>query len=120
MHRPFVGLCSLKSALSWGDGMETSYATVAVDPDLMLELLNAAARTAMTHRNHPNEMFVLGQLEATANAIYVMAVAQGFEELESTCQRLAFEALNRLNDIGAREARKANVVTPAWGGIKLA
>lgn len=73
--------------------------SVPVDPDLMMELLNAAKRTALAHRNQPNERFVLGQMEATANAVYIMVVSQGLDELEETCERLAHEALKRLAEL---------------------
>lgn len=86
------------------------YVSVPVDPDLMMELLNAAKRTALSHRNQPNEQFVLGQMEATANAIYVMIVSQGFDQLEEACERLAHEALNRLAEINFKVPR-ANVPT---------
>ena len=86
------------------------YVSVPVDPELMMELLNAAKRTALTHRNQPNEQFVLGQMEATANAIYVMIVSQGFEALEEACERLAHEALNRLAEINFK-VPQSNVST---------
>lgn len=79
---------------------------VTLDPSLMLELLNAATRTAMAHRNDANEMYVLGQLEATANVIYVLAVSQGYDGLETMCQRMAQDALARLTEIsGKRRGR---------------
>ena len=37
-----------------------------VDAELLRELLNAASRTALTHRGSEHECYVLGQLEATA------------------------------------------------------
>lgn len=82
---------------------------VTLDPSLMLELLNAATRTAMAHRNDANEMYVLGQLEATANVIYVLAVSQGYDGLETMCQRMAQDALARLTEIsGKKRARDSD------------
>lgn len=77
----------------------SSVSMVTLDPALMLELLNAATRTALAHRNDAHEMYVLGQLEATANVIYVLAVSQGYEGLETVCQRMAQDALSRLTEI---------------------
>lgn len=79
--------------------------SVIVDPSLMIELLNAATRTALSHRNDANEMYVLGQWEATANVIYILAVSQGYEGLETMCQRMAQDALARMMEISGR-ARK--------------
>ena len=72
---------------------------VNVDLELMAELLNATTRTALAHRNDVNEMYVLGQMEATANIIYVLSVSQGFDGLESICQRMALDALARFAEI---------------------
>lgn len=79
---------------------------VTLDPNLMLELLNAATRTALAHRNDTNEMYVLGQLEATANVIYVLAVSQGYEGLETMCQRMAQDALGRMTEISGKPRNK--------------
>lgn len=80
--------------------------TVTLDPSLMLELLNAATRTALAHRNDTNEMYVLGQMEATANVIYVLAVSQGYEGLETMCQRMAQDALARMTEISGKPRSK--------------
>jgi hypothetical protein len=80
-----------------------SVESVTLDPSLMLELLNAATRTALAHRNDANEMYVLGQLEATANVIYVLAVSQGYDGLETICQRMAQDALARLLEISPKK-----------------
>ncbi len=80
-----------------------SVESVSLDPALMLELLNAATRTALAHRNDANEMYVLGQLEATANVIYVLAVSQGYDGLETICQRMAQDALARLLEISPKK-----------------
>lgn len=81
----------------------SSVSSVSVDPALLIELLNAATRTAMAHRNDPNELYVLGQMESTANVIYVLAVSQGYEGLESTCQRMALDALARFTEISGKK-----------------
>jgi len=63
-------------------------------------LLDAAVRTALTHRGKQHEEYVLGQLEATANFIYVLCVGQNNSEtLEVECQRHAQAALERLAEI---------------------
>ena len=63
-------------------------------------LLDAAVRTAMTHRGKQHEEYVLGQLEATANFIYVLCVGQdNSAELEEACQRYAQTAIERLTEI---------------------
>lgn len=73
--------------------------TVLVNTDLLRELLNAAARTALAHRGSEHEQYVLGQLEATANLAYVLSAGAGDEELELLCQQLALDALNRHSEL---------------------
>lgn len=73
--------------------------TVLVNTDLLRELLNAAARTALTHRGSEHEQYVLGQLEATANLAYVLSAGSGDDELELLCQQLALDALNRHSEL---------------------
>ena len=51
--------------------MESRMSALKIDPELLRELLNAASRTALTHRGSESEAYVLGQLEATANFAYV-------------------------------------------------
>lgn len=82
--------------------------TVLVNTDLLRELLNAAARTALTHRGSEHECYVLGQLEATANFAYVLTAGSGDEELELLCQQLALDALNRHSELEAC-VRKSSV-----------
>ena len=72
---------------------------VLVNTDLLRELLNAASRTALTHRGSDHECYVLGQLEATANFAYVLAAGSDDEELELLCQQLALDALNRYSEL---------------------
>jgi len=63
-------------------------------------LLDAAVRTALTHRGKQHEEYVLGQLEATANFIYVLCVGQdNSADLEVACQRHAQKAIERLTEI---------------------
>lgn len=73
--------------------------TVLVNTDLLRELLNAAARTALVHRGSEHEQYVLGQLEATANLAYVLSAGAGDEELELLCQQLALDALSRHSEL---------------------
>lgn len=72
---------------------------VNVDVELLRELLNAASRTALTHRGSEHECYVLGQLEATANMAYVLCAGSDNEELELLCQQLALDALNRHSEL---------------------
>ncbi|RLU00393.1 hypothetical protein [Ketobacter sp.] len=72
---------------------------VSVDVELLRELLNAASRTALTHRGSEHECYVLGQLEATANMAYVLCAGSDNEELELLCQQLALDALNRHSEL---------------------
>ncbi|RLU03708.1 MAG: hypothetical protein D9N11_02790 [Ketobacter sp.] len=72
---------------------------LGVDVELLRELLNAASRTALTHRGSEHECYVLGQLEATANMAYVLCAGSGNEELELLCQQLALDALNRHSEL---------------------
>lgn len=72
---------------------------VLINTELLRELLNAASRTALTHRGSEHESYVLGQLEATANFAYVLAAGSGDAELELLCQQLALDALNRYSEL---------------------
>jgi hypothetical protein len=82
---------------------ENTIESVPVQPDLMGQLLDAAMATAFAHRDAPGEMYALGQMEATANMVYVMIVGQGFNELENQCQRVATEAITRLQTLRDRD-----------------
>lgn len=77
---------------------------LSVDVELLRELLNAASRTALTHRGSEHECYVLGQLEATANMAYVLSAGSGNEELELLCQQLALDALNRHSELSCTNA----------------
>ena len=72
---------------------------VLINTDLLRELLNAASRTALSHRGSEHESYVLGQLEATANFAYVLAAGAGDADLELLCQQLALDALNRYSEL---------------------
>lgn len=85
---------------------------LSVDVELLRELLNAASRTALTHRGSEHECYVLGQLEATANMAYVLSAGSGNEELELLCQQLALDALNRHSELSCTNAN-APVSAPA-------
>lgn len=74
---------------------------MSVDAELLRELLNAASRTALSHRGSEHECYVLGQLEATANMAYVLCASSENEELELLCQQLALDALNRHSEISS-------------------
>lgn len=83
--------------------------TVLVNTDLLRELLNAAARTALTHRGSDHECYVLGQLEATANFAYVLLAGAGDEELELLAQQLALDALNRYSELECGDKRSRSL-----------
>jgi len=68
---------------------------VSVDVEVLKELLNAAARSAMLERGTEHECYVLGQLEATANMAYALIAGSGHVELELLCQQLSLDALER-------------------------
>ncbi|MCP5017710.1 MAG: hypothetical protein GY938_20925 [Ketobacter sp.] len=72
---------------------------LSTDVELLRELLNAASRTALTHRGSEHESYVLGQLEATANMAYVLVAGSGHDELEMLCQQLALDALSRYSEL---------------------
>ena len=74
-----------------------------INMNLLKELLNAAAGTALTHRGSEVEAYVLGQLEATANMVYVLCSNSGDDELEILCQQLAFDALDRLSELSLQQ-----------------
>lgn len=72
---------------------------VEVDVELLRALLDAAVRTARSHRGKPRELYVLGQLEATANMAYILAAGKVEYEFEAYCQSLAAEAIERMEAI---------------------
>ena len=83
--------------------------TVLVNTDLLRELLNASARTALTHRGSDHECYVLGQLEATANFAYVLLAGSGDDELELLAQQLALDALNRYSELECGDKRSRSL-----------
>lgn len=94
--------------------------SVTINTELLRELLNAAARTALTHRGSDHETYVLGQLEATANFAYVLAAGSGDAELELLCQQLALDALNRLSEIDSVSGRPQKSAGGAGGVVRVA
>ena len=83
---------------------------IEVDVELLRGLLDAAVGTARTHRGQSSELYVLGQLEATANIAYIMAVGKLEYEFETYCQSLAAEAIERMSAI---QKKKGNVLQMA-------
>lgn len=75
-----------------------------VDVELLRALLDAAVRTARSHRGKPRELYVLGQLEATANMAYILAAGSVDHEFEAYCQNLAAEAIDRMEVISHGDA----------------
>lgn len=75
-----------------------------VDRELLETVLDAALSTARTYRNKPGELYAIGQLEATANLIYVMICVHSepaLDKLEVRCQASALEAIERLQRLTA-------------------
>lgn len=73
-----------------------------VNREMLESMLDAALTTARSHRGRPGELYALGQLEATANMIYVMICSQTsgqFGQLEVLCQACASEAVDRLENL---------------------
>ena len=72
---------------------------IEVDVELLRALLDAALQTARSHRGKPRELYVLGQLEATANVAYILTAGSIDYEFEAFCQRMAAEAIERMEAI---------------------
>ena len=74
--------------------------TIEIPEEQLQTLLDAAVRTALNHRGKQHEEYVLGQLEATANFVYVLSLGYGSSyELEAACQQHAQAAITRLAEI---------------------
>ena len=70
-----------------------------VNREMLETVLDAALSTARSFRGRPGELYALGQLEATANLIYVMICCQDsgtLGQLEVRCQTCAGEAVERM------------------------
>lgn len=70
-----------------------------VNREMLESMLDAVLSTARNHRGRQGELYALGQLEATANLIYVMTCCeaqQGLGQLEVRCQACALEAIERM------------------------
>ena len=73
---------------------------IEIHEEQLQALLDAAVRTALTHRGKYHEEYVLGQLEATANFVYIICVGrENSADLEVACQRHAQAAIERLTEI---------------------
>ncbi|MCG8311635.1 MAG: hypothetical protein MI976_00325 [Pseudomonadales bacterium] len=75
-----------------------------VDKELLNALLDAARCTALSHRGKERELYVLGQLEATANLAYILTAGNVEYEFEAYCQRLASEAIERMEALNSAPA----------------
>lgn len=81
-------------------------AIFSVEEELLEMLLDAAVRTAFTHRGTPDEMYSLGAKEATANIVALLACqVDASSELVSKCMWVASEALSRRMEISPESAR---------------
>ena len=76
---------------------------ISVDSVMLRSLLDAAAITALNHRGNERELYVLGQLETTANIAYILCAGKVDYELEAYCQKLAAEAIERMESISPKE-----------------
>lgn len=77
-----------------------------VNREMLETMLDAALSTARSYRGRKGELYALGQLEATANMIYVMICCQQYEgmgQLEVRCQSCALEAIERMDRISGGE-----------------
>jgi len=73
-----------------------------VNKEMLNAVLDAALTTARSYRGKSNELYALGQLEATANLIYITICCQDkrdFGHLEIRCQASAQEAVDRMERI---------------------
>ena len=70
-----------------------------VSQQMLEAVLDAALTTARGYRGRNEELYALGQLEATANLIYVTICCEkpgGMGQLEVRCQAYAQEAIERM------------------------
>lgn len=81
---------------------------LSVDKEMLRALLDAASMTALSHRGSSIELYVLGQLEATANMAYLLSVGKVEYEFESFCQKLATDAIERMEAITAPRMASIN------------
>lgn len=73
---------------------------ISVSIELATSLLDAALRTALSHRGKKREEYALGQLEAISNVIYILCINQGgMENLELACMQQATMAVRRLDEL---------------------
>ena len=73
---------------------------ILVSDELAISLLDAALKTALSHRGKLREEYALGQLEAVSNVIYILCINQGgMEQLELACLKQATLAVRRLDEL---------------------
>jgi|GEM_PF-4530270 len=81
--------------------------TMEVSYDMLESVLTASLQTARTYYACPEELYSLGQLEATANLVYVMLCGKGRKfsntKLELLCQEYASIAIERMEDIAGQK-----------------
>lgn len=76
--------------------MSVHNTAINVNRKLLRALLDATVSTALAHRNTPNELYALGQMEAAANLTYLLACRDDCpDDLEEYCQQVAEEAIKR-------------------------
>ena len=79
---------------------------LSVDQEMLRALLDAASMTALSHRDDSRELYVLGQLETTANIAYILSAGEVDYEFEAYCQKLACEAIERMEFLMLSEGKK--------------
>lgn len=78
------------------------YPGLIVAMDMLETILAASLQTARGYYGRPEEMYALGQLEATANMTYVMLcsqVAGEYSQVETLCQEYANIAVERMEEL---------------------
>lgn len=80
---------------------------VNTDVELLRALLDAARRTAFSYRGKQRELYVLGQLEATANLAYILTTGNVNHDFEAYCQQMAAEAIERMETIRSGQGGQA-------------
>ena len=85
---------------------------LSISVDMLETILAASLQTARSHYGRPEEMYALGQLESTANMMYVMLcsqVAGEYHHLETLCQEYANIAVERMEELSLQMSEHGKV-----------
>ena len=78
---------------------------VHVRPEMLETILTASLQTARRYYGCAEEMYSLGQLEATANLVYVILCSRNtlgkFPSIEILCQEYSTIAVERMEELNA-------------------